>query len=203
MKLSSREKVIVLFLPAVVICAVYGWFFYPARQAAWTKAVAAMQDADTKGPGLKDAVRLTQVKLALANRGLQNLQSDKQRARQAWEQAAAHCTDPLLRNERIANLNHLLALRGLRVIEDTEAEAGKDGRVAPAVEGLCKSLASMSGPAEAAAPQGPHGRHVSRRARGGSMTWRTARSSPSRLGLMMKEAHLSNNKREWVLLVWI
>jgi hypothetical protein len=202
MKLSPREKVIVLFLPAVLICAVYGWFFYPARQAAWTRAVDAMRDADAKSPGLKDQVLLTQAKLALANRGLQNLQSDKQRARQAWEQAAAHCTDPLLRNQRIANLNHLLALRGLRVIEDAEAVSGKDGKVPAAVEGLCQELASMSGQHK---PQVRKvrmvGRYLDVLAALDDLATREMVAIP--VGLMMKEAPLNYIVREWVLLVWI
>jgi hypothetical protein len=202
MKLSQRDKLVVLLLPALVICAVYGWYFFPPKYAAWKAAHNAMADAHNKAPALQDKVLLTQAKVALANRQLQSLESDKQRAYQAWNQAAAHCTDPGMRNERIEKLNSLLARHGLRVIEDTEAEAGKDGKVAPAVEGLCKELASMSAQLK---PQlrkvrmlGPYLDVV---AALDDLATREVVAIP--VGLMMKEAHLNDARREWVLLVWI
>jgi len=202
MKLNQREKLVVLLLPTLVIFAGYGWFFFQPKFAAWKTAHNAVADALSKAPALQDKVLLTQAKVSLANRRLQKLESDKKAAMKAWDLAAAHCTDSGLRNERIEKVNGLLAHRGLRVIEDAEAEAGKDGKVAPAVEGLCKELASMSAQLK---PQlrkvRMMGTYLDVLGALDDLANREMVAIP--VGLMMKEAHLDHNVREWVLLVWI
>lgn len=204
MKLSQRDKLIVVLVPALGIFTIYGWLIYPRKQAAWTNTLAVVRDAQAKFPALHDKVMQTQAKVPIANSRLKSLENDKQQARQAWERAAASCTDAKRRNERIEKLNRILAARKLRVIEDAEAEAeaSKDGRLAPLVESLSQELAAMSAQAK------PHlrkvrmeGQYLDVLAALDDLANRDVVAIP--VALTMKPGRLTSTLREWLLLVWI
>jgi hypothetical protein len=203
MKMTERDKVMALLLPGVAVFAIYGWFVYPPKHTALNKAQAALADAQAKAPELNTQVLVAQSKLARASYDLKILNKKKQEAQQAWDKAAGYCTDARLRNERIEKLDALLARHRLRVIEDAEADASsKDGKVAPAVEGLCQELAGMSAQLK---PQLRKVRMVGRYldVLGALDALATREVVAIPVGLMMKEAHPNYNVREWVLLVWI
>jgi hypothetical protein len=202
MKLTEREKVMVLVLPAVLIFTIYGWFFYPAKHNALTKALAAVEDARAKEPELQNKVLVTQARVGIATQGLQDLERQKSNARLAWEAATAHCTDPALRAERIERLNLILKRQGLHVVEDVEAEASRDSTVAAAVQALCDELAAMSAKHK---PQlrkvRMYGTYLNVLAALDDLANREVVAIP--VGLMMKDAYPGYTLHEWVLLVWI
>jgi hypothetical protein len=203
MKLTERDKTILLLLPGVAIFAAYGWFFYPSKHTALVKAEEAVAKAREEAPALQNKVQFAQAKVVQAKQKLTKLAADRQTAQKAWDQASANCTDSRLRNERIARLNDLLGHHKLRVIEDAESDAsGKDGKVATSVENLCTELAGMSAQLK---PQLRKvrliGRYLDVVAALDELAHREVVAIP--VGLMMKEAPPHDNKREWVLLVWI
>jgi hypothetical protein len=202
MNLTARDKFLAMFLPSIMVVAVYGWYWFTPTQAAWTQAVKSLDAARTANPGLKNQVLQAQAQLTVVNRDLQKYEGEKKAAHQAWDVAAGRCHDARLRNDRIEKLNGLLAHRNLRLLEDSEADSGKDGKVVPGLEGLAVQMATL---AAAPKPQTRKirmvGRYLDVVAALEDLTEGDVLAIP--IGLSMKEAPLTGGLREWTLIVWI
>jgi hypothetical protein len=202
MNLTARDRLLAMFLPSLMVLAAYGWFWFTPTQAAWTQAGKSLDAARAANPGLKNQVAQAQFQLTVVNLALQKADGEKKAAHQAWDAAAGRCHDARLRNDRIEKLNGLLRRHDLRLLEDSEADSGKEGKIVPGLEGLAQQMATL---AVAPKPQTRKirmvGSYVDVVAALEDLTVGDVLAIP--IGLSMKEAPLTSDVREWTLIVWI
>jgi hypothetical protein len=202
MQFTKRDQVLMILLPAIVVLAGYGYFFFNPKWTELNRATASLEDARTKAPGVQRQVQEAQVKLAAVQREVATTEKDKLKARQSWDQIVFPCANVVLHNDRVEKLNKLLAGRGLRLVEDAEADGNKEGKLGPALDGLSQQIATLS-----ACPK-PQLRKV--RLVGKYLDLMAALDDLARsegiaipVGLNMKQASLNSSVREWLLLVWV
>jgi len=199
---TTREKLLLTLLPAAVILAGYAWF---GSVTGRTKSFLGLQQeitkAETAAP--KPEQLLTQERQLAALAGQINRQGRQQEeTRQAWDALVAKCASAELRHERIEKLTGLLKRHNLTLLDDAEADANKDARLAPVLETMSKSLS------ETPKKQKPQLRNL--HFQGGYLDVNSILQELARgevlaipVGLTMKPVKDSADKREWTLLVWI
>src|SRR5262245_7379946 len=109
MKFSRRDRVLAIFLPALLIVLGYGTLFMSSKQSEFNRAWAAFDDTRTKAPALQNQVLQAQAKIAKLTSDYQQLEGDQVKVRRAWNAVAGRCADPSQRNGRIEKLNQVLA----------------------------------------------------------------------------------------------
>ena len=202
--MTQRDKVLALLLPALVVVAGYGWFFSTPKMVELTRARKSREDAIAKAPGVKKEVAQTRVRVMQLTVELQQLEARKKTILLAWESATGKCPVQQQRNERIEQLTGLLKRRGLSLVDDGEADAGKDGKLNPGLEALVKQMSETS-------PQHkPQLRRIHLKGRYLDLLGALEELAASKevlaipVGVSLKEdATLDNAVREWLLLVWI
>jgi hypothetical protein len=124
MKLTERERSMVLVLPAVVIVAGYAWWYSYSQRPQLNAARAAYQDAVNKQVSPS---QLFQQRAAneSAQRRLEQLQAHKQDLDQQAEALAGGLADPGRRLDAVSRLTGLLARHGLQLRDDTQESHGQ------------------------------------------------------------------------------
>jgi hypothetical protein len=201
MNLTARDRLLAMLLPALLIIAGYGWFWLSPTQSELARAVKARDAAEEAYPKLQQQVKQAQAQFRGLTAEVQRLEAEKQKALLAWQAAAGRCADPHLRIERIERLNAVLSRRGLRLMEDAEADA-KDGKVGAALDSLATQMAALgAGPKPEVRRVRIVGRYVDVLAALEDLAKGDVVAIP--VGLVMKEAGLTGETREWALMVWI
>jgi hypothetical protein len=202
MKLSNRDRFLALILPALFVAMIYGFFWFKPRQEELNKAQIALEDARAKAPGLRMQVQQKQGELAVLKQKMQATELEMKKVRQEWDAAAGLCANPRLRNDRIEKLNGVLARRGLRMIEDGEADGTKDDKPSPTIDSLGEQLAKLSSqPKPQLRKIKVIGRYLDVLAALTDLAGSDVVAVP--VVLRMNEAPMTAKVREWVLLVWI
>src|SRR5262249_16758887 len=110
--------------------------------------------------------------------------------------------DPLRRHDRLQGVMSVLMRHGLRVVEDADATALRDVRISPAVDALIQQPPSFAkGPKPRVRQLRLQGRYPDVPVLPDELGRGDAVAIP--VGLTMKEAPLTGDLREWVLLVWM
>jgi hypothetical protein len=199
---STREKLLLTLLPAALIVACYAWL---GSVTGKTKMLLGLQQEVAKA----ESMAPTPAQLLGQERQLVSLTSEinrqmlqQQDSRQTWETLVAKCASAEQRNERIEKLTGLLKRHNLNLLDDAEADGGKDGRLSPMLESMGKLFA------ETPKKQKPQLRHL--HFQGNYLDVKSILQELSLgellaipVGLTMKQMKNSDDKREWTLLVWI
>ena len=199
---STREKLVLTLLPAALIVACYAWL---GSVTGKTKLLLGLQQEVAKA----ETMAPTPTQLQMQERQLASLTGEinrqmllQQDSRQAWEALVAKCASAEQRNERIEKLTGLLKRHNLSLLDDAEADGGKDGRLSPMLENIGKLLA------ETPKKQKPQLRHL--HFEGNYLNVKSVLQELSQgellaipVGLTMKQMKNSEDRREWTLLVWI
>lgn len=202
MKRTTREKVLLVTLPSLLIFMIFGWFFFWPKHRELTRAEMVLQEARARAPGLNAQVTQMQMKLANLAADLERLETQKREAHSEWETFVGCCTDCNSRHNRIEKLNKLLARCKLRVVEETEADGGQVSKVAGVVENLGQQVAKLTGkPRPQLRKIKVLGSYLDVLAALEELTTKEVLAIP--VGLTMKPLSHDAAVREWVILVWI
>jgi len=195
---STREKVLLLVLAPLGVCAIYAFLFASKQEAALLKVEEQVKGLRAKG----DPRPQLAMKSARANElqeKLTKLRADKVALTAQWNQLAGTSAEPGRRNERVERLTTIFKQYGLTVIEQGEAS----GQNAPAALDLVTKKLAEGGDR--------HKPQLWRVVVAGSYTDLLgalkflADGEPLAvpLNVTMKEASLATDVREWTLLMWI
>ncbi len=204
MTLTARDKVLVLFLPAILIGAGYGFWFNARKLDEFAKLQRALADAQTAMPTptqvLERKARLQQVVPEV-----RDLEAKNGRERDRWQALVGRCADTTGRNERLEQLTRLLADFDLDLLEGGPADVGKPNHEVKAPASL-DALAKQIGES----PNGHKPQSWRLRLSGNYLDLARALDRLAGgdlmvipIGLTMKEARSRDGRREWVLLMWI
>lgn len=202
MKLTERDKVLVLVVPAFMVAAAYGWLVMPGKRDELKRAETSLERARAAAPSASQLFA-EQAALTGLSAQIDRQQKELLATRERWHAAVGRCADPARRNERIQKLTGLLARCELSFVEDTETpDGGKDHKLSPALEGLTQQIAKLSGNQK---PQLRRvrflGRYLDVHKALGELNRGEVLAIP--VGLTMKEAPPATDRQEWTLLVWI
>jgi hypothetical protein len=201
MKLTERDKLLAMFVPAIIVVAVYGLFFLRGKIAERTRVEKSLADVRAKAPShaqiaekRSERVKLMQETEAI-NGKLKALQ-------QRWTYETEFCVTGARRHDRVEKLTNLLTKHDLTSMEDTEVESSnKDAKANAALESVVQKIAQMS------STQKPqlrrirfHGRFESVQRALDELTTGQVLAIP--VGLTMKRTD-DPDRREWTLLVWL
>lgn len=139
MKLSERDKLLALLLPAVVIALGYTLFVLRTKVNEVTRAENALAEARSKAPS-RDVILVQNAQLQKVTKENAELKAKLDGLDRQWRYATAFCTGGGNRNERIEKLTALLNKYDLHAVEDAEAESGKESSVSAAIEKLAQRV---------------------------------------------------------------
>ena len=204
MKMSERDRKLLLFIPAVLIIAVYFCFGFHKQREKLEQAESTLDRARAHAPTFRDFA-LVQKSLTELQHEIDTEKKTIASARVRCETAGGQCTEMLKRNGRHERLTSLLAREGLVVVEDIEAEGDKGTKLTPRLNSLSQSLTAMHTGCK------PSLRRL--RIQGAYAQLQRAMEALERgealglpIGLALKEEKgppLKPGVREWVLLIWI
>jgi hypothetical protein len=199
---TPRDKILMMFPPAILVVAVYAYgFFYPLQSelSKTQKALPGLQEQS------RSAIAQFPVKAAKAvqvKKDLDNVQARKRDIEKQWRDLTETSSAGPQRNEKIENLTGLFKRYDLNILEQAQSDSGREATMPSMLTGVVKRLA------EAGEHQRPQmwrfriqGRFHSLLRVLGELAAGETLVIP--LGLTMKEAGLHSDIREWTLLVWI
>jgi hypothetical protein len=200
MKLSERDKLLAMVLPALLVLIVYGVFLMPRKLTERTmvaKTAAAARESAPRPEQLAER----QAALGRLARDNELLRAHVDSLNKSWQVAACNCASPARRNERMEKLSALLKRHGLSFVDDDLAvDTGKE-RLAAFLVPLAQDIT------QGAANLKPQVRRL--RFQGRFHDVLDALEELSRgeilaipVGLTMKTIP-HPDRREWLLLVWI
>ena len=208
MRLTNRDKVLILVLPAIVIVGGYGYWINSntGKQTELARLQKSVDDATKNTPSQEELLtaRAQQMSAAAAVRKLETeLNQEKQR----WESSGNQVFNPATRNERVGRLNYVLNRHNLALLADVPGDAPVSGgntevKTPPALEAFAKTLAEKS-------PQfKPKTWRVRLYGRYPDVVRALSELAEGEvlcvpIGLTMKEWDIRKPAQEWTLLVWI
>jgi hypothetical protein len=196
---SSREKVLLLVMPVLLVGVLYVNWVLPGLQGEIQKAETERRGLQARA-GSPAVLAQKSARLAELTREAATLQATHTDLERQWASLTGPGDDPL-RSEKIEQLTGLLKRHGLNVIEQGHAE-GKEATIPPALEGIAKRMAARG---EKHRPQLWRFRIQGTYAAMLGALVQLAYGEPAvtPLGLTMKEAPLHSDVREWTLVVWV
>jgi hypothetical protein len=203
LKLTDRDKVLALFLPAILVVTGYAYRFGWPRYSDLSKAQANQRNAEAQVPATTVKLIQSRARLADLSREIQVAEAEQRRAHGAWLAATGLCPEHLRRNERIEQLTSVLQRCNLRLIEDGEVDLSRDLKITPTLEFLAKQMSETTGPRK---PQLRRlrlaGRYLDLLAALDDLAGRSdVLAIP--VSVALKEGVPGTAVREWTLLVWI
>ena len=200
MALSDRDRKLVWVLPALVVVVGYCLFFLKGKLAELDKITRAVEAAQQAAPAV-ELVQEQQRILEQLAKDLRNTKIQIEECKARCRTLIGGCASAERRNERMDRLTQLLKKHDLDLAEDREADAGKEGKLAPALEKLTERIAELSSSHK---PQLRvlrfHGRYADVRQTLQVLGDGDVLAIP--VGLTMKTT-ADPQRREWTLLVWI
>jgi hypothetical protein len=199
MGLTSRDKLLVLVLPAVLILAIYGWSV-PGKHLQLASAADALATVRAQAPS-PEMLQGWESRVARLTRDTVTLQRDIGSLKRRWEEAAAKCASAELRNERIKKLTTLLRQNRLTVLDDAEVEGGK-GKLPKAMEQLVEQFVQVDAGLRPQTRQlHLFGAYLDVQQVIRELSQGEVLAIP--VGLSMKPSPAATTLHEWTLLVWI
>jgi hypothetical protein len=203
-KLTNRDKVLLVVLPAIVIAGGYGYWINSStgRQAELTRLQKSVEDANRSAP-TQEELLAARSQFNTANYAARKLETELAQEKQRWESSGGQVFNPATRNERVGRLNNVLVRHGLALLADAPADGGTtELKPPPALEAFAKSLAEKS-------PQAKpkpwrvrlYGSYPDVMKALTELAEGEALCVP--IGLTMKEWDIGKPAQEWTLLVWI
>jgi hypothetical protein len=207
-KLTNRDKVLLVVLPAVVIVGGYGYWINSSsgRQTELTRLQKSVEDANRSAPTQEELLAARYQSKATSDH-VQKLEKELAQEKQRWESSGGQVFNPATRNERVTRLNNLLVGNGLTLIADAPGDAAQTGgttevRTPPALEAFAKQMAERSPPLKPKTWRVRlYGRYPDMMRALTQLAEGEALCVP--IGLTMKEWDISKPAQEWTLLVWI
>jgi hypothetical protein len=198
MNMTQREKILITFVPAVLVLFPYGFLVNRSKQTEIVGLKKSL-DAATKAAPAPQKFSERRSHLLALQREVKDLEARTGKAQERWDALACQCADARKRNQRHQKLTTLLAAHHLSILDDGP---GTTDKTCPSLEALRKQL-------EKSAPgQEPHLWRL--RVSGGYLDMLGALDQLGTgevlaipVGLNMREAPWGSKSREWVLLVWI
>jgi acyl-CoA thioesterase len=203
MKLTNRDRVLVIFLPAMIVLLVYGVFHFMGPSRTQARLSVELDKLRTREP----APAQVQQALMQAYQGEKQMTESRARLKSAEDQWRQRTTPPTSGERRPDRLSQLLAIlkkRGVHVSDHAAASAsgGNEVRLSPTQEKLASQMVEQGG------KQPPQ---VWRFQLVGTYTnilhtlRELSESEPLAipLGLTMKSPEGTTSHRVWTLLLWI
>jgi hypothetical protein len=206
-KLTNRDKVLVLIVPAIFIVGGYAWWINSA--GGKQKEVSRLRDEidkAIKAAPPAGAIEKEQARVMELRAGVRQLETALALDKSGWDSFVGQVFNPATRQERVGKLNALLHSFGLTLLGDEPADvaaaAGSASRPSAALEAFGKAIGERS-------PQFKptmwrirlYGRYpnlvraLNRLADGETLC--------VLIGLTMAEWDINAPAQEWTLLVWI
>src|SRR5262245_40728203 len=135
MRWSDRDRRLALLLLAIVVLVGYVTFLLPGKLADQRTAAAALDAARQAAPPAEQ-MAAQQAQLRALQKDLHDLKGQLDDGKARWQTLMAACASPVGRNERVAKLTRILIERELDVLEDTQAQPVRDGKLSPTLEKL-------------------------------------------------------------------
>jgi len=201
MKTSNRDKILILFLPSLLVAVLYWQWIASPLGAEVTKASKELAALKSRPPA-EPLIMMKTAQVSKLHEELAQCQKDKQQLEAQWQALAGINHGTGRRPDKIETLTAVLNQYGLIILEQAQAETSKDANLPGGLNAVVQRLKDTAGPRKPEV-----WRYRVQGSYAGLLRVLHQLSSGEAavvpLSVTMKETDLHSDVREWTLLLWI